>query len=401
MDADGTSELGAAKVPLTVSNQKQQRVRRTPRKLKPSRLARGTSGASTSAWPRDAPCASAVPGAPTPLAALPARDPSRSASRTPRGCRSSCPCAMSAWPSPPSPSCAARPSSWRTTWRAHPGERPAQSDLRRRAPGQLRPVRHARAQPRLRPQRLRRDAARPLRVGREAPGRELRGGRGAARPGRPLRKGPRQAVRSYRLTMRGLAPEGLLEGWSLARGRHGAGPTPRAATLPGEAVEKAAPHQRPRVEKLTEERKRPATPRLSAAPALPALRGEDGHVSAELDHRMRPLTAGYLDSLGRRDEDCVCATSGQEWGFKVVGVGSVGLQAYVVLVRATAGRTHWCCRSRRPGLGAGALPGAERARGPGERVVVGQRRMQAFSDLFLGWTEVVAWALSTCASCAT
>ncbi|RYF72764.1 MAG: hypothetical protein EOO39_11595, partial [Cytophagaceae bacterium] len=37
MDADGTSELGAAKVPL-VSNQKQQRTRRTPRKLKPSRL---------------------------------------------------------------------------------------------------------------------------------------------------------------------------------------------------------------------------------------------------------------------------------------------------------------------------------------------------------------------------
>ena len=50
-------------------------------------------------------------------------------------------------------------------------ERPA---LRRRAPLELRRVRLARADAGVRPERLRRDAARPVRVGRQAAGRELR-----------------------------------------------------------------------------------------------------------------------------------------------------------------------------------------------------------------------------------
>ena len=52
----------------------------------------------------------------------------------------------------------------------------ARAALRRRAPLQLRHLRRARPEARLQHQRLRRDASRPVRMGREAARRELRGG---------------------------------------------------------------------------------------------------------------------------------------------------------------------------------------------------------------------------------
>ena len=57
---------------------------------------------------------------------------------------------------------------------AHGAARPA---VRRRAPDELRHLRRARPEARLQPQRLRRDAAGAVRVGREAARRELRGRR--------------------------------------------------------------------------------------------------------------------------------------------------------------------------------------------------------------------------------
>ena len=59
----------------------------------------------------------------------------------------------------------------------HHAEHPASgAGLRRLPPDELRPVRHARAQPRLRHQRFRRNAARAVGMGRQAPGRQLCGG---------------------------------------------------------------------------------------------------------------------------------------------------------------------------------------------------------------------------------
>ena len=55
-----------------------------------------------------------------------------------------------------------------------PAHRPAHAALRRRPPVQLRRLRGARPPSRLRTQRLRRDAPRAVRVGRQAPRRELR-----------------------------------------------------------------------------------------------------------------------------------------------------------------------------------------------------------------------------------
>ena len=65
---------------------------------------------------------------------------------------------------------------------------------------------------------------------------------------------------------------------------------------------------------------------------------------------------------------------------KVVGVGSVGTHCYVALIRGPAGGP-LVLQVKEARLGAGALRrGCGRAP-PGERVVTGQRIMQAFSDV--------------------
>ena len=63
--------------------------------------------------------------------------------------------------------------------RRDPAHRPRRAALRRRAPLQLRRLRRARPAARVQHQRLRRDAAGPVRVGRQAARGELRGGRAA------------------------------------------------------------------------------------------------------------------------------------------------------------------------------------------------------------------------------
>ena len=85
---------------------------------------------------------------------------------------------------------------------------------RRRAPGQLRRLRHRGAVAGLRPERLRRDPARALRVGREAAGGQLRGRRAApAVHPRAVRRDPRGGcggVPQRDGRVRGHAPAGCL-----------------------------------------------------------------------------------------------------------------------------------------------------------------------------------------------
>ena len=75
---------------------------------------------------------------------------------------------------------------------------------------------------------------------------------------------------------------------------------------------------------------------------------------------------------------------------KVVGVGSVGTRAWIVLLQGGTARIRSSCRSsrRRRSVLEDHLP-KSRFRQPGERVVQGQRMMQAASDIFLGWTKGV------------
>jgi uncharacterized protein (DUF2252 family) len=72
---------------------------------------------------------------------------------------------------------------------------------------------------------------------------------------------------------------------------------------------------------------------------------------------------------------------------KVVGVGSVGTRCYIALFRGPAGGPLFLqVKEARPSVLAPYVKG-HRIRHQGERVVDGQRIMQAVSDIFLGWTR--------------
>jgi uncharacterized protein (DUF2252 family) len=73
---------------------------------------------------------------------------------------------------------------------------------------------------------------------------------------------------------------------------------------------------------------------------------------------------------------------------KVVGVGSVGARAYIVLLQGRDQQDPLFLQVKEATASVleGHLP-KSRYKQPGERVVRGQRMMQAISDIFLGWTR--------------
>src|SRR6266566_4063465 len=71
---------------------------------------------------------------------------------------------------------------------------------------------------------------------------------------------------------------------------------------------------------------------------------------------------------------------------KVVGVGSVGTQAWILLMEAEDGLAPLLLQAKQAQRSVlAAYAGESRYDNQGERVVYGQRLMQAASDIFLGW----------------
>ncbi|WP_329299634.1 DUF2252 domain-containing protein [Streptomyces sp. NBC_00659] len=74
---------------------------------------------------------------------------------------------------------------------------------------------------------------------------------------------------------------------------------------------------------------------------------------------------------------------------KVVGVGSVGTRCWIVLLLGRDGRDPLFLQAKEADTSVLAdHVGASQYRNQGERVVAGQRLMQAASDIFLGWERV-------------
>ena len=73
---------------------------------------------------------------------------------------------------------------------------------------------------------------------------------------------------------------------------------------------------------------------------------------------------------------------------KVVGVGSVGTRAFIVLLQGRDAQDPLFLQIKEATASVleASLP-KSRYRQHGERVVQGQRMMQAASDIFLGWTK--------------
>jgi uncharacterized protein (DUF2252 family) len=74
---------------------------------------------------------------------------------------------------------------------------------------------------------------------------------------------------------------------------------------------------------------------------------------------------------------------------KVVGVGSVGTRCWIILMLGRDDGDPLLLQAKEAGKSVlAAYAGASRYRNQGERVVSGQRLMQAASDIFLGWQSV-------------
>jgi uncharacterized protein (DUF2252 family) len=75
---------------------------------------------------------------------------------------------------------------------------------------------------------------------------------------------------------------------------------------------------------------------------------------------------------------------------KVVGVGSVGTRAWILLMEGVDGTEPLFLQAKEAQLSVlSAYCGRSQYRSQGERVVTGQHLMQAESDIFLGWTHAV------------
>jgi uncharacterized protein (DUF2252 family) len=127
-------------------------------------------------------------------------------------------------------------------------------------------------------------------------------------------------------------------------------------------------------------------PRIVSEPPLIVPLSDLGATSAET--LLRQVFAGYRRSLAADRRVLLDRYRYVDLARKVVGIGSVGTQSWIVLLVGRDGRDPLFLQVKEaqasvlePFLGPDALASHSR------RVVDGQRLMQASSDIFLGWTR--------------
>ena len=113
------------------------------------------------------------------------------------------------------------------------------------------------------------------------------------------------------------------------------------------------------------------------------------HVAlAEAEDQIRVLYEGYLSTLSPEMEHLMSRFRVADLARKVVGVGSVGTRCWIVLMEGGGedDPLFLQVKEAQTSVLEPHLNGSSIFRHPGERVVHGQRMMQAASDLFLGWS---------------
>jgi uncharacterized protein (DUF2252 family) len=110
----------------------------------------------------------------------------------------------------------------------------------------------------------------------------------------------------------------------------------------------------------------------------------------ELRERLEGMLANYRDSLAEDHRALLDDYSFQSIARKVVGVGSVGTRAWVMLFMGRDERDPLVLQAKEAQASVlEPYAGASRYSNHGQRVVEGQRLMQAASDIFLGWLPAV------------
>jgi uncharacterized protein (DUF2252 family) len=108
-----------------------------------------------------------------------------------------------------------------------------------------------------------------------------------------------------------------------------------------------------------------------------------------LEAQLRSLTERYGHTLASDRRHLLEDYRLADVARKVVGVGSVGTRCWIFLLLGRDGQDPLFLQAKEAGASVlAAHVGASRYRNQGERVVSGQRLMQAASDIFLGWERV-------------
>jgi uncharacterized protein (DUF2252 family) len=110
---------------------------------------------------------------------------------------------------------------------------------------------------------------------------------------------------------------------------------------------------------------------------------------AEMTNRMHELLHSYSHTLQSDRRHLLDQFRFVSIARKVVGVGSVGTRAWVLLLVGSDGRDPLLLQAKEAQESVLArFVGPSQYDSQGERVVAGQHLMQASSDIFLGWDQV-------------
>jgi uncharacterized protein (DUF2252 family) len=204
------------------------------------------------------------------------------------------------------------------------------------------------------------------------------------------------AARSYREAMRAFASQTNLEVWyarldvEALMGEIEAG-GPGAVKQVRRGVAKARSKDSLRaLEKLTEVVDGELRIRSEPPLLVPAEDLVDGSEGRDLRETLDEVLASYRESLPADRRHLLDGYRLRHLARKVVGVGSVGTRAWVLLLTGADDRDPLFLQAKE--AEASVLEpyvGASRYKNHGRRVVEGQRLMQAASDIFLGWCPAV------------
>jgi uncharacterized protein (DUF2252 family) len=110
---------------------------------------------------------------------------------------------------------------------------------------------------------------------------------------------------------------------------------------------------------------------------------------AEVERQLREVVASYRESLSPDRQHLAASYRYVHAARKVVGVGSVGTRAWIVLLRGRDEHDPLFLQAKEAGPSVlEPYAGQSSYDHHGRRVVEGQRLMQAASDIFLGWVSV-------------
>jgi uncharacterized protein (DUF2252 family) len=111
--------------------------------------------------------------------------------------------------------------------------------------------------------------------------------------------------------------------------------------------------------------------------------------AADAEEQLQAVLDAYMESLNEDRRHLAASYRYVDAAMKVVGVGSVGTRAWIVLLLGKDASDPLFLQAKEAGRSVlESYVGASRYRNHGRRVVEGQRLMQAASDVFLGWIKV-------------